>query len=49
MAATGLEEKYPLRKEGSDPFVDPRGYKTISKEQDFRAELARTTRRQMKS
>ena len=40
----GLEEKYPLMKEGSAiPFVDPRGYKNFitQKEQDFRAELAR--------
>jgi len=40
----GLEEKYPLRKEGSAiPFVDPSGYKNfiIQKEQDFRTELAR--------
>jgi metallo-beta-lactamase class B len=40
----GLEEKYPLRKEGgANPFVDPDGYKRFitQKEQDFRAELAR--------
>lgn len=40
----GLEEKYPLRKEGSAiPFVDPIGYKNYisQKEQDFRTELAR--------
>jgi metallo-beta-lactamase class B len=40
----GLEEKYPLMKEGSaNPFVDPSGYKkyTAQKEQDFRTELAR--------
>jgi len=40
----GLEEKYPLMKEGgANPFVDPDGYKMFiaQKEQDFRAELAR--------
>jgi metallo-beta-lactamase class B len=40
----GLEEKYPLMKEGSaNPFVDPGGYKNyiVQKEQDFRTELAR--------
>jgi metallo-beta-lactamase class B len=40
----GLEEKYPLMKEGSAiPFVDPGGYKKYiaQKEQDFRTELAR--------
>jgi metallo-beta-lactamase class B len=40
----GLEEKYPLMKEGSaNPFVDPGGYKKYiaQKEQDFRAELER--------
>jgi metallo-beta-lactamase class B len=40
----GLEEKYPLMKEGSAiPFVDPSGYKNFitQKEQDFRTELAR--------
>ena len=40
----GLEEKYPLRKDGgADPFVDPDGYKRFitQKEQDFRAELAK--------
>ncbi len=40
----GLEEKYPLRNEGSaNPFVDPRGYKQYiaQKEEDFRTELAR--------
>jgi len=40
----GLEEKYPLLKEGSaNPFVDPSGYKKYiaQKEQDFRTELAR--------
>ena len=40
----GLEEKYPLMKEGSAiPFVDPSGYKNYiaQKEQDFRTELAR--------
>jgi metallo-beta-lactamase class B len=40
----GLEEKYPLRNEGSaNPFVDPSGYKKYiaQKEEDFRAELAR--------
>lgn len=40
----GLEEKYPLMKEGSaTPFVDPSGYKNYiaQKEQDFRTELAR--------
>src|SRR5271154_3171134 len=40
----GLEEKYPLRKEGGpNPFVDPDGYKRFitEKEQDFRDELAK--------
>jgi metallo-beta-lactamase class B len=40
----GLEEKYPLRNEGSaNPFVDPRGYKQYiaQKEEDFRTELAK--------
>ncbi len=40
----GLEEKYPLMKEGSAiPFVDPSGCKNYitQKEQDFRTELAR--------
>jgi metallo-beta-lactamase class B len=40
----GLEQKYPLRDEGSaNPFVDPRGYRQYiaQKEQDFRTELAR--------
>ena len=40
----GLEEKYPLMKEGSaNPFIDPDGYKKYiaQKEQDFRAELAK--------
>jgi len=40
----GLEEKYPLIKEGGAiPFVDPEGYKKFitQKEQDFRTELAR--------
>lgn len=40
----GLEEKYPLMKEGGgNPFVDPGGYKKYiaQKEQEFRTELAR--------
>ena len=40
----GLEEKYPLMKEGSaNPFVDPSGCKKFiaQKEQDFRTELSR--------
>jgi metallo-beta-lactamase class B len=40
----GLEEKYPLRKEGgANPFVDPDGYKRFiaQKEQEFREELAK--------
>jgi metallo-beta-lactamase class B len=40
----GLEEKYPLMKEGGqNPFVDPEGYKKFiaEKEQDFRTELAK--------
>ena len=40
----GLEEKYPLRHEGgTNPFVDPEGYKKFiaEKEQDFRTELAK--------
>jgi metallo-beta-lactamase class B len=39
----GLEEKYPLRKKGANPFVDPAGYKKFvaQKEQDFRSELSR--------
>ena len=40
----GLEEKYPLMKEGGAiPFVDPNGYKNYitQKERDFRTELAR--------
>jgi metallo-beta-lactamase class B len=40
----GLEEKYPLMKEGSaNPFIDPDGYKKYiaQKEQDFRAELTK--------
>jgi metallo-beta-lactamase class B len=39
-----LEEKYPLMKEGgTNPFVDPEGYKKFltQKEQDFRTELAK--------
>jgi metallo-beta-lactamase class B len=42
----GLEEKYPLLKEGTaNPFVDPEGYKKYitQKEEDFRAELAKQT------
>jgi len=42
----GLEEKYPLMKDGSvDPFIDPSGYKKFvaQKEQDFRTELAKQT------
>jgi metallo-beta-lactamase class B len=38
----GLEEKYPLMKDGgANPFIDPRGYKeyVAQKEQDFRTEL----------
>jgi metallo-beta-lactamase class B len=40
----GLEEKYPLMKEGgTNPFVDPGGYRKFiaQKEQDFRTELAK--------
>ena len=39
----GLEEKYPLMKEGTNPFIDPGGYKKYiaQKEQDFRSELAK--------
>ena len=40
----GLEEKYPLIKEGgANPFVDLEGYKKFiaQKEQDFRTELLR--------
>ncbi len=40
----GLEEKYPLMKEGAtNPFVDPEGYKNFiaQKERDFRTELAK--------
>jgi metallo-beta-lactamase class B len=40
----GLEEKYPLMKEGgANPFIDPSGYKKYiaQKEQEFRTELAR--------
>jgi metallo-beta-lactamase class B len=40
----GLEQKYPLRNEGSaNPFVDPRGYQhyIAQKEEDFRTELAK--------
>jgi metallo-beta-lactamase class B len=40
----GLEEKYPLLKEGAaNPFLDPDGYQkyVAQKEQDFRAELAK--------
>ncbi len=40
----GLEEKYPLMKEGSaNPFIDPSGYKKFvaQKEQDFRTELTK--------
>jgi metallo-beta-lactamase class B len=40
----GLEEKYPLMKEGgANPFIDPQGYKkyVVQEEQDFYAELAR--------
>jgi metallo-beta-lactamase class B len=40
----GLEEKYPLMKDGSaNPFVDPEGYKKFvaDREQDFRTELSR--------
>ena len=40
----GLEEKYPLLKEGhANPFVDPTGYKNFvaEKEKDFQTELAR--------
>jgi metallo-beta-lactamase class B len=42
----GLEEKYPLRKDGSaNPFIDPSGYKKFvaQKEQEFRTELAKQT------
>jgi metallo-beta-lactamase class B len=40
----GLEEKYPLMKEGAaNPFIDPQGYKNLIalKERDFRTELAK--------
>jgi metallo-beta-lactamase class B len=40
----GLEEKYPLLKDGAkNPFVDPDGYKKFvaEKEQEFRTELAK--------
>jgi len=42
----GLEEKYPLMKDGgANPFIDPSGYKKFvaQKEQDFRTELAKQT------
>jgi metallo-beta-lactamase class B len=42
----GLEEKYPLMKDGAaNPFIDPDGYKKFvaQKEQDFRTELAKQT------
>ena len=42
----GLEEKYPLLKDGSaNPFIDPSGYKNFvaQKEQDFHTELAKQT------
>ena len=40
----GLEEKYPLMKEGGvNPFIDPQGYTkyVAQKEQDFQTELAK--------
>lgn len=40
----GLEEKYPLMKKGgTNPFIDPEGYKKFiaQKEQDFRIEMAK--------
>ena len=40
----GLEEKYPLMKDGgANPFIDPSGYKkyVAQKGQDFRTELAK--------
>jgi metallo-beta-lactamase class B len=40
----GLEEKYPLMKDGgANPFIDPSGYRKVvaQGEQDFRTELAR--------
>jgi metallo-beta-lactamase class B len=40
----GMEEKYPLLKEGSaNPFIDPSGYKSFveEKEEAFRKELAK--------
>lgn len=40
----GLEEKYPLMKEGSvNPFIDPDGYKRFvaEKKEEFRTELAK--------
>jgi metallo-beta-lactamase class B len=40
----GLEEKYPLLKEGrANPFIDPNGYQkyVAQKEQDFQTELAK--------
>ena len=40
----GLEEKYPLMKDGgANPFVDPSGYQKFvaEKEQDFHTELAK--------
>jgi metallo-beta-lactamase class B len=42
----GLEEKYPLMKDGAaNPFIDPSGYNKFvaQKEQDFRTELAKQT------
>jgi metallo-beta-lactamase class B len=42
----GLEEKYPLMKDGgANPFIDPGGYKKFvaQREQDFRTELAKQT------
>jgi len=42
----GLEEKYPLMKDGgANPFIDPSGYKNFvaQKEQEFRTELAKQT------
>ena len=39
-----LKEKYPrLRSDGTNPFIDPKGYKAYvdESEQDFRSELAR--------
>jgi metallo-beta-lactamase class B len=40
----GLEEKYPLMKDGgANPFIDPGGYRkyVAEKEQDFRSELTK--------